>query len=523
MAQADLSLRTLELRFHWSEDGAEGIATIDVHPMEPRVLTAGYDRCCKIWDVDALHMASALADKMNPLADLLKFRAALTTTDNPMPNCARWSPAGKLVVSCYASGEVFIWKRVPRPQCRYDKTDVRYFNEEHWEPHKSMRLADDVLDVAFSPDSSCIVSGCVTGTVFVHNVESGLVLQQVTLSDAHELPCQHVSFDPLQHYAASVSVDRTVKFYSVGQRKHGLQLRPAHSSQKVDSVSVFKGDAVGSTARRSTWSPDGALFAVPYGWARSEADGHRNCLYIFCRADLNRPAGYLAIAGRSHVCGCKFAPCLLDAFSEGGDIIVRESRGAWGPPEYRYVLAVWTVDTVMIYTSDSSARVASLTDLHYDRINDVTFSPDAKYIYVSSNDGYVTVAHFRKELGDLVPLQEGKGMLAGAAWMVAGPLRTKGAALEERVAAVNTAEDDGPVNVVKAVSKKKPKDKDKKRPRTPPADGAAPAASAAEGGAAEGGDAGPLPAVAPAPEQPLPAPPSAAEMTADELVGLLDD
>lgn len=72
----------------------------------------------------------------------------------------------------------------------------------------------------------------------------------------------------------------------------------------------------------------------------------------------------------------------------------RQRRGTWGPAEYRMVLAVWTSDAVIVYTTDCSTRHSDFTDLHMRSITDVAWSHDASHLYTASLDGYISVIAF---------------------------------------------------------------------------------------------------------------------------------
>ncbi|CCW60110.1 unnamed protein product [Phytomonas sp. EM1] len=72
--------------------------------------------------------------------------------------------------------------------------------------------------------------------------------------------------------------------------------------------------------------------------------------------------------------------------------------GSWGPADYRMALAVWTCDSLLIYTTDSCVRHSDFTDLHARSITDVCWGQNARFIYTASLDGYVSVIGFGSSL-----------------------------------------------------------------------------------------------------------------------------
>jgi WD40 repeat protein len=493
MQQRPVSVRVVQLRFHWT-DRAEGITSVDFHPTKAQLLTAGCDGSVKVWNFDVAEAHRALPDDASDLQSVLNFASVITTDEHPTPNAARWSPLGSLIVAPYVNGDVIVWKPAAYTTGYFDATDERSLNTEHWAVHKTMKLSSEAVDANFSPCSRYVVSCCVQGSIFVHSTESGQIMQHLTPDDAHQHDCQYVAFDPLGLLVSSFGADRVLKFYSVVAKKHGVGLRPLSSVDKGKDVNhLFKGGM--STYRRGSWSPDGAVFACPHGWEKHEDEEFRDCLYLFSRAELGKHFAYLSTQGKKNVSGCRFAPFVIAGYGDNDDantdgtapdttngldmvahdsdsLSMRQALGSWGPMSYRYVLAVWTRESVSIYTSGSSAKVCRLYDLHYDIINDVAFTRDAQFLCVSSNDGYITLSRFKSPLGKLVRVQDGRDALSRAVSMVLDPLLVEAAALEGSVAApllqTGTA---GSTTVVAVVKKKK--DKDKKKAATVTSDNAA--------------------------------------------------
>lgn len=128
-----------------------------------------------------------------------------------------------------------------------------------------------------------------------------------------------------------------------------------------------------------------------------------------------------AAAGR--VAGCAAAPpTAVEAFSKEGE--ANQQQG-WGPDEYRMALAAWTAENVLVYTTNSAQRLCGLKGLHYGPITDCSFSSDASFLFVTSEDGYVTACVFHQPIGELFPLFSLDSSASAALGPVAAYVRTR--------------------------------------------------------------------------------------------------
>jgi chromatin assembly factor 1 subunit B len=179
----------------------------------------------------------------------------------------------------------------------------------------------------------------------------------------------------------------------------------------------FLGELCSTSLRRAAWSPDGSLFAAPCGKAKDVPEDMRNCFYIFARQQLEAPIVRFCVKGTSEVLGCVWAPCFFEPLDrshlEGSGNADESAMKPWGPAEYRMALAIWTADSVIVYTTDSGSRHSDFTDLHFSSITSVAWSHDARFLLTSSMDGYVSVVMFHQPIG--VPHATPQGSAAGAA------------------------------------------------------------------------------------------------------------
>ncbi|KAG2327073.1 hypothetical protein Bca52824_009801 [Brassica carinata] len=72
---------------------------------------------------------------------------------------------------------------------------------------------------------------------------------------------------------------------------------------------------------------------------------------------------------------------------------------------YRIVFAIATLSSVYIYDTECVAPIAVLAGLHYAAITDISWSPVASYLALSSQDCYCTLVEFEdNELGEPVSI-----------------------------------------------------------------------------------------------------------------------
>jgi hypothetical protein len=75
------------------------------------------------------------------------------------------------------------------------------------------------------------------------------------------------------------------------------------------------------------------------------------------------------------------------------------------------VYAVATEDSVFFYDTQSSVPFSYITGIHYSNLSDLSWSADAKFLLVTSIDGFCTLVFFKSdELGVayVEPLVEAK-------------------------------------------------------------------------------------------------------------------
>ena len=306
---------------------------------------------------------------------------------------------------------------------------------------------DDVMDLAWAPDSSALLSGSIDNKVIVWEVSEKKRGQMISQFANHKHFVQGVAWDPAQQFVISQSADRTCKVYALrpppaGRRNKVSQyLQPAcdtakefycaHTlSKKVvtppqqqaiekeqgdvtaapppppkqERLPLFLDESAPTFFRRPAWSPDGSFLALPAGTHRSQTSrGPKdvNTAYLYARGNWTSPAAHLP-AQNKPVVAVRFCPIL---FCKNPDT---PSPPPFDKLPYKMVFAVATLDSVVLYDTTSVLPLAVLGQLHYESITEMAWSKDGQYLAVASRDGYCSIATFQpeKEFGRKLPQGE---------------------------------------------------------------------------------------------------------------------
>jgi chromatin assembly factor 1 subunit B len=176
---------------------------------------------------------------------------------------------------------------------------------------------------------------------------------------------------------------------------------------------LFMDETVPSFFRRPTWTPDGALLLTPTGQFRgAPADAPRPTTYAFSRASLAPAGGGRAAEPFAHLPGAAAVKPAVAVRVSPAFYRLREGvppallNPAFNLP-YRLLVAVATLDSVVIYDTQLALPVAAVANLHYDKLTDLAWAPSGRTLIVTSIDGYCSAVCF--EDADV-----GSGRLAGA-------------------------------------------------------------------------------------------------------------
>ncbi|KAK9055965.1 hypothetical protein SSX86_027052 [Deinandra increscens subsp. villosa] len=380
---------TLQINWH----DTKPVLTLDFHPISGILATGGADYDIKLWLI-----TSEEGEKKVPAST---YQNSLSYHGSAV-NAIRFSPAGDFLASGADGGELIIWK--------LHTTD----SGQVWKVLKTLSFhRKDVLDLEWSTDGAFLISGSVDNSCIIWDVSKGSVHQ---ILDGHFHYVQGVAWDPLNKYAASLSSDRTCRIYvNKPQNKikgsEKLNYVCQHVLTKVEPQVVeesksakhhiFHDETLPSFFRRLSWSPDGSFLLVPAGsYKLSPTSDPVNTAYVLSRKDLSRPALMLPGASKA-VVAVRFCP---RAFSLRG----LGTTSSFKLP-YRLIFAVATLNSLYVYDTEGVEPIAVLAGLHYAAITDIAWAPTAKFLALSSQDGYCTLVEFENdELGAPVSLSGDK-------------------------------------------------------------------------------------------------------------------
>ncbi|KAF9948289.1 hypothetical protein BGZ72_009782 [Mortierella alpina] len=212
--------------------------------------------------------------------------------------------------------------------------------------------------------------------------------------------------------------------------------KPARAGPK--SFRLYHDETLTSFFRRLSFTPDGAMLLTPAGQykapihkqnaQRDDESGTvsqpleletRNTVYVYARRDFNKgPIAHLPGHKKPSV-AIKCSPVLyelreqLQPPSQGSNYQRRSQQAAQGdgkhekpkPPsvfglDYRFVYAVATQDSILIYDTQQTAALALVSHIHYATFTDMTWSSDGCNLILTSSDGFCSIISFEEgELG----------------------------------------------------------------------------------------------------------------------------
>ncbi|KAK7369484.1 hypothetical protein VNO80_11523 [Phaseolus coccineus] len=380
------------VQINWHDD--KPVLTLDFHPLSATLATAGADFDIKFWSIKP-----AGTQKL-PVVSYLSNLSYHSTAVNVI----RFSSSGELLASGADGGDLLIWK--------LHSADTG----QTWKVLKMLRShLKDILDLQWSTDATYIISGSVDNSCIIWDVNKGTNLQTL---ETHAHYVQGVAWDPLGKYVSSLSSDRTCRIYmnkphkSKGTEKINFVCQqviskadhPLLKNSQETKFHLFHDETLPSFFRRLAWSPDGSFLIVPAGsYKINNASESVNAAYIISRKDLSRPAIQLPCASKA-VVAVRFCPIIFKL--QGTNSL--NSAGVFNLP-YRIIFAVATLNSLYIYDTESTSPLAVLAGLHYAAITDITWSSDAHYLALSSQDGFCSLVEFENdELGSPYSLSEGK-------------------------------------------------------------------------------------------------------------------
>uniref|UniRef100_A0A6M2DIZ6 Putative histone transcription regulator hira wd repeat superfamily protein n=1 Tax=Xenopsylla cheopis TaxID=163159 RepID=A0A6M2DIZ6_XENCH len=358
------------------------VLSIDLQPKVvdtdvQRLATGGTDSHVLIWYIKASDDGLATVEIA---ADLTRHEKAV--------NVVRWCPSGEYLASGDDDNVIMIWKQ----RTDADPPSLEEDNEADKEVWNSIKILrghlQDVYDISWSPNSLFLISGSVDNTAILWDLTKG---KSIGILDDQKNFVQGVTWDPQNKYVATMSSDRTCRVYDIKTKKvvsRSSKGKPEGENNQCPRI--YHDDTLQSFFRRLSFSPDGLLLAVPSGAIEKQNRMTINTTFIYSRYSLKIPI--VALPSKEYSIAVKFCP-LLFCLRNTSPVI---------PLPYRMIIAVATRSSVVLYDTEQSTPFAVISNIHYTRLTDISWSSDGKILAVSSTDGFCSLITFANdELGKI--------------------------------------------------------------------------------------------------------------------------
>ncbi|KAG0714844.1 Chromatin assembly factor 1 subunit B [Chionoecetes opilio] len=366
-----------------------------------RLATAGTDTHVVIWQLRVLENGAV---SVEVLSDLTRHNRAV--------NVVRFAPEGDILASADDEAAVILWKKEESSDIFMEESEKE--NREHWTVWKMLRgHLEDVYDLCWSPCSLFLFTGAVDNAAILWDVTKG---KSLSLFSDHKGFVQGVAWDPLSQYIATLCSDRYCRIFSVASKKiaHRIYKTVLPIQNQDDTITekttkLFYDDTLKSFCRRLSFSPDGELLLTPSGIVEEENGTITNVTYVFSRHNLAKPVLYLPTKDK-YTLAVRFCPVLFELKplpkEEGATPETAEAQEPWEEHgnlfhlPYRMVFAVATQNAVLLYDTQQPVPFGRLSNIHYTRLSDLSWSSDGLLLVMSSTDGYCSLVSFTKgELG----------------------------------------------------------------------------------------------------------------------------
>jgi WD40 repeat protein len=300
---------------------------------------------------------------------------ALYRWSEPNTNSAAFSPNGQTIAFTQGS-TLRVWDVVTGSQ--------QCIMEGH---------SDTALCIAFSPDSTTIVSGSKDHTLRVWDTGTGA--QRLSMT-GHTASVNALAFAPDGQTVASASHDGTLRVWDV---LSGTELRVVDADSGALSCVAFSPD--GATIASGGWNGTIQLWSATSGSRQHALEGHVRGVRSFAFSPDGKSIVSCDVYGLARIC---------DATTgiEERNLIEDVSSVAYSPDGKSVALGL-NDGTLRIWDANTDATTHSSTDGHQDVICCVSFSPDSMLIASGSYDRTVRVwnaitgaERHAMEVGDVV-------------------------------------------------------------------------------------------------------------------------
>ncbi|KAH8582774.1 chromatin assembly factor 1 [Cryptosporidium sp. chipmunk genotype I] len=261
--------------------------------------------------------------------------------------------------------------------------------------------------------------------------------QQANKSDIKSWKLYHtIKYEVLDNYSRQKQSNLDVDMSSdlvIGDCATPNNSKLSSNNNNIKRRCLFLAEsATTSFFRRLDWSPKGEMLAVPTGQyllnQESENDSGDNksnqvlfpVSYIFLRDEYSYPVAVLPSPDGT-TSSIRFNPVTFYPLKSsntsqnpfffnritpqgGEDSWVFSNHGNHGEVVPRYIFSVITLaGTIYIYDTQHFHPIVCIRGLHFQGMNDASWSSDGHTLAVASSDGYITIIFFENgELGEVL-------------------------------------------------------------------------------------------------------------------------
>ncbi|CAG9861270.1 unnamed protein product [Phyllotreta striolata] len=360
----------------------EPVLSVDIHPVSDnnyKLASSGGDSHILIWQMVLLENGSV---KQEVVSDLKRHQKSV--------NSVRWSYSGQYLASADDDANIIIWqlKTDNIPLLEDDSDD-----KETWIVFKILRgHKEDIYDLCWSVDNSKLLTGSVDNTAIIWDLTKGR--SDIILSD-HKGFVQGVAWDPKDQLLATISTDRICRIFD----KSGKQVKkriykgfvpvPDEHFLHEKECKYFHDDTFKSFFRRLQFTPDGSLLIVPSGHLQADnCKNYLNCTLLFTLDNLTEPVAVLPLDKQSSTV-VRCCPLLFHLHEKGPEPVIKLP--------YRMIFAISTDHDIILYDTQQVKPFAKLSNIHYTRITDLSWSSDGLLLIASSTDGFCSLISFSPE------------------------------------------------------------------------------------------------------------------------------
>eukprot|EP00752_Nemacystus_decipiens_P011990 g10630.t1 len=379
------------------------IYSVHAHPDGSRFATGGSDHRVRIWSMEpfrspAVTVAApptAPTDDVQLLANLPQHTGSVL--------CVRWSHGGRYLASASDDTYVLIWELLPAglaAAAPFGSTETP--NVENWSRVCVLRgHAMDVLDCAWSPDDSMLVSCSIDNKVIVwrlpaadgedgrlpSSTSTAKLLNPFQTLERHTSFVKGVAWDPIGRFVASIGAENRLLVWRVGGN-WDVEATISEPFEDCDDTLV----------RRLSWSADGQFLV-----ATNSKDGDTHNAVVLQRGRWHDQPTFL-VGFTQATLAASFSPIIYKPTDKAA-AAAAAAAAAEGRPKAHHVVAVAGQDNVITVWLAAAARpVVVLKEVFQQPPSDLSWGADGYTLVVSGYDGTVVVLRFTpEELGAVLP------------------------------------------------------------------------------------------------------------------------